>query len=180
MTFNYLRIAAAAGLALVLAGCGGGGGGGSSGAAGSSVVSSGVITGFGSIHVNGVHFETTDAEFLVDDAPGGQDDLAVGDVVQIRGRVNDDGRTGTATTVSSQDAVDGRITALDVLAGTLTVAGQSVQTDADTSFDASIPGSSLAGLIVGDAVEVAFRVQTMRQEWTGVERDLSEAGRVSR
>ena len=157
MTFNYLRIAAAAGLALVLAGCGGGGGGGggSGAAAGSSVVSSGVITGFGSIHVNGVHFETTGAEFLVDDAPGGQDDLAVGDVVQIRGRVNDDGRTGTATTVSSQDAVDGRITALDVLAGTLTVAGQSVQTDADTSFDASIPGSSLAGLIVGDAVEVA-------------------------
>ena len=156
MTPNCLGFSAAAVLALVLAGCGGGGGGGGvAPAAGSDVVSSGVITGFGSIHVNGVHFETDGAAFLVDDGPGGQRDLAVGDVVEIRGRVNDDGRTGTATTVTSEDAVEGPVTALDPVAGTLTVAGQSVQTDADTSFDDNIPGASLAGLVVGDFVEVA-------------------------
>ena len=154
MTFHYLRFTAAAGLALVLAGCGGGGGGAAP-AAGSDVVSKGVITGFGSVHVNGVHFETDGAAFLVDDAPGGQADLAVGDVVEIRGQVSDDGRTGTASTVSSQDAVEGTVTALDPLAGTLLVAGQSVRTDADTSFDDSIPGATLTGLVVGDSVEVA-------------------------
>lgn len=153
MRFNYLRFSAAAVLALVLAGCGGGGG--AAPVAGADVVSSGVITGFGSIHVNGVHFETDAATFLVDDGPGGQGDLAVGDVVEIQGRVNDDGRTGTATKVTSQAAVEGPVTALDPVAGTLVVAGQSVQTDGDTSFDDSIPGASLAGLVVGDSVEVA-------------------------
>ncbi len=155
MTFRDLRFSAATALLFVLAACGGGGGGAAAPAAGSDVVSSGVITGFGSIHVNGVHFETDSAEFLVDDGPGRQGDLAVGDVVQIRGRVNDDGRSGTATTVISQDAVEGPVTALDPVAGTLLVAGQSVRTDADTSFDDNIPGSSLAGLVVGDHVEVA-------------------------
>ena len=155
MKIKYLRLSVGVALGFLLAGCGGGGGGSAAPAAGSSVVSTGVITGFGSIHVNGVHFETTGAAFTVDDAPGGQDDLAVGDVVKIRGRVNDDGRTGTATEVIGDDAVEGPVTALDLLAGTLVVAGQSVITDADTSFDDSIPGSSLAGLVVGDRVEVA-------------------------
>ena len=155
MKIKYLGFSAAAALAVFLTGCGGGGGGSGATASGSSVVSTGVITGFGSVYVNGVRFETTRAVFLVDDAPGSQDDLAVGDVVKIRGRVNDDGRTGTATEVIGDDAVEGPVTALNLLAGTLVVAGQSVVTDADTSFDDNIPGSSLAGLVIGDFVEVA-------------------------
>jgi hypothetical protein len=47
------------------------------------------------------------------------------------------------------------VTAVDATAGTLVVAGQSVRVDADTSFDDNIPGGSLAGLVVGDFVEVA-------------------------
>jgi len=154
MTIRALKLVGVGAVGFFLTGCGGGGGSAAP-AAGSSVVSSGAITGFGSVHVNGIHFETTGASFTVDDAPGGQDDLAVGDVVKIRGRVNDDGRTGTATEVIGDDAVEGPVTALDLLAGTLVVAGQSVITDADTSFDDNIPGSSLAGLVVGDLVEVA-------------------------
>jgi len=119
------------------------------------VVSAGVITGFGSVIVNGVRFDTASASFTVDDNPGGQDDLAVGDVVTIRGRINDDGRTGTATTVVGSDAVEGPVGSIDLAAGTLVVAGQEVITDADTSFDDNIPGASLAGLAVGQFVEVA-------------------------
>lgn len=155
MRISSLRVLASVAMGVLLAACGGGGGGSAAPATGSDVVSSGVITGFGSVHVNGVHFETNGAAFTVDDAPGSQDDLAVGDVVKIRGRVNDDGRTGTATEVIGDDAVEGPVTALDLVAGTLVVAGQSVITDADTSFDDSIPGGSLAGLSVGDFVEVA-------------------------
>ncbi len=155
MKIRYLGLSAAAALAVFLTGCGGGGGGSGATASGSSVVSTGVITGFGSVHVNGVRFETSGAAFTVDDEPGSQDDLSVGDVVKIRGTVDDDGETGTATEVIGDDAAEGPVTALDLLAGTLVVAGQSVITDADTSFDDNIPGASLAGLVIGDFVEVA-------------------------
>lgn len=150
---------AAAGLLLLgvqLAGCGGGGGGRGGAPAGTAaVVSTGVVTGFGSVYVNGVRFDTTGASFTVDDSPGSQGDLAVGDVVTVRGRINDDGRSGTATSVAGQDAVEGPVTAIDAVGGTLVVAGQTVLVDADTSFDDNIPGASLAGLVAGDFVEVA-------------------------
>jgi len=152
---KFRDLCLAAGLAVALAGCGGGGGGGGGAAGASDVVSTGVITGFGSVIVNGVRFDTRGASFTVDDSPGGQDDLAVGDVVSIRGRVNDDGRTGSASQVVGDDAVEGPVTALDAVAGTLVVAGQPVIVDAETSFDDNIPGASLAGLVVGDFVEVA-------------------------
>ena len=45
---------AAALCALLVAGCGGGGGGSAAPATGSAVVSTGVVTGFGSVYVNGV------------------------------------------------------------------------------------------------------------------------------
>jgi Domain of unknown function (DUF5666) len=156
MQFSKLTLSAGILLALQVAGCGGGGGGGAAAPAGAAdVVSSGVITGFGSVYVNGVRYDTRGASFTIDDSPGGQDDLAVGDVVTIRGRVNDDGRNGTATQVIGEDAVEGPVTAVDAVAGTLVVAGQSVLVDADTSFDDNIPGATLAGLLVGDFVEVA-------------------------
>jgi hypothetical protein len=46
------------------------------------------------------------------------------------------------------------VQAIDLGAGTLTVSGQVVTTDAETLFDDSIPTRSLAGLAVGDVVEV--------------------------
>ncbi len=53
---------AALAVALVVAGCGGGGGGSSSGTvAPTASVYSGPITGFGSVIVNGVRFETNNA-----------------------------------------------------------------------------------------------------------------------
>jgi hypothetical protein len=105
--------------------------------------------------VNGVRFDTSGAEFSVDDSPASQDDLAVGDVVTIRGRMNDDGRTGRADSVAGSDAVEGPVNSIDLAAGTLVVAGQLVITSADTSYDDNIPGASLAGLAIGNYVEVA-------------------------
>lgn len=155
MKYKGLAMAGLVLTAWQLAGCGGGGGGGSPAPAGAAVVSTGVVTGFGSVYVNGVRFDTSSASFTVDDSPGSQADLAVGDVVTVRGRVNDDGRSGTATSVAGEDAVEGPVTAVDAVAGTLVVAGQTVLVDADTSLDDNIPGASLAGLAAGDFVEVA-------------------------
>jgi hypothetical protein len=119
------------------------------------VVSKGTISGFGSVVVNGVRYNTDAAAFDIDGSDGVQSDLAVGDVVTIRGTVNDDGTSPTASSVTFDDAVEGPIQVIDAGGGTITVLGQLVRIDADTSFDDSISPASLDGLDVTDIVEVS-------------------------
>lgn len=119
------------------------------------VVSKGTISGFGSVIVNGVRYDTNAAAFDIDGSDGIQADLAVGDVVTIRGTVNDDGTSPTATVVTFDDAVEGPIEAIDLGTNTITVLGQLVRIDADTSFDDSISPTSIDGLNVTDIVEVS-------------------------
>ena len=77
------------GLAGVLTGCGGGGGGGgdaalSSGTVTATGVSSGAITGFGSVFVNGVKFNTDSAEvFRGDDQLNDVRELSIGMLVRV-------------------------------------------------------------------------------------------------
>ncbi len=125
-----------------------------------TVFSHGTITGFGSVIVNGVRFDTSSAMITVDGNPGTEADLEVGQVVTVRGTLEDGVTTGSANSVDFDDVVEGPITAIDAMAGTLTVLGQFVLVDdANTSFDDSINPASLAGLIVGDIVEVTgFRL----------------------
>ncbi|MBM4221940.1 MAG: hypothetical protein FJ170_08340, partial [Gammaproteobacteria bacterium] len=139
---------------LAAAGCGGGGGGVSAGIDRLGVTT-GSINGFGSIIVNGVRYNTTGASFTVDDNPGGQDDLAVGQVVTIEWESSDNGTTFRARTVMYDDAVEGRITAISLVAGTFDVLGQTVRVDAGTSFDSTISPGALSSLAVNDIVEVS-------------------------
>jgi hypothetical protein len=146
--------------AAIVMSCGGGGGGGVAGGGGTEPgidrlgVASGVVSGFGSIFVNGVEFDTDSAEFEVDDdsVSSGQDDLNVGDTVIVT--FDPDVAGNVAQTVFSDDAVEGPVDSIDLAGGQLVVAGQTVLVDAATSFDDSIPTASLAGLTVGDFVEV--------------------------
>lgn len=156
------RIGTIMGLAAFLAtACGGGSetvagidAGGTPNPVATNVVSSGTITGFGSIVVNDVHYDTGSAEIVADGAVVTQDALAVGDVVIVQGTLSDDGATGTASNVTFDDAVEGPISAIDLAVSTLTVLGQLVHVDGDTSFDNRISPASLEGLTVGDIVEV--------------------------
>ena len=75
-------IALVAGLGL--GACGGGGGG--STAAGGKNVTVGVVTGFGSVYVNGCEYETDSASISVDGQSATEDDLSVGDVVEVTAR----------------------------------------------------------------------------------------------
>ena len=89
-------------VAVALAGCGSSGGGGVSTASNSSIT--GVITGFGSVYVNGVEFDTTSASYSVDGVAGSSDyDLDVGMRVNLEGTVNSDGITGKAASISYTD-----------------------------------------------------------------------------
>ena len=156
------RIGTTLGLAALVAACGGGSetvagidAGGTPDPVATNVVSSGAITGFGSIVVNGVHYDTSDAEIVVDGTVASQSALAVGDVVVVQGTLADDGTSGDASTVTFDDVVEGPVSAVDVAGSTVTVLGQLVHVDADTSFDDSISPASLEGLAVGDIVEIS-------------------------
>jgi hypothetical protein len=167
-------MAAAALAALGMAACGGGGGGGSSspppgggnpppgggnpppsGGIDGVGIAVGAITGFGSIFVNGVEFETTSAEIRIEDSPGTESELEIGDIVEVRGTVNDDGVTGKAEVVSFNDSVEGPVSSVDLAAGTLVVMGQTVRVTGSTVFDNSFSIPSLAGIQPGDVVEVS-------------------------
>ena len=163
---------------MATAACGGGGGGGSSatatpppnqdpppaddpppatGGIDRGGVAVGPIDGFGSVIVNGIRFDTSDTQFSIDDGVGGQDDLSVGQVVIVRGSIDDDGLNGTADSVEYDDAVEGPIDAgsIDLAAGTFSVLGQRVRVTTTTVFDDSIQPQSLDGLAEGDVVEIS-------------------------
>ena len=117
-------------------------GGDMAGIGGSGFISTGTITGFGSVYVNGVRFETDQARFEVEgrlDAT--ESDLRVGMVVQVQGSVNADGSTGTASFIRYADDLQGPVTAIDEVTTDpdirrLTVLGQTVVISAaDTSYD---------------------------------------------
>ena len=116
---RVIIVAAALVLSVLIVACGGGGGGGGSlagGGIGGTGVTSGTITGFGSVFVNGIEFETEGAARDVDgkiDISNGSDDdavLGIGMVVTIIGTVNDDGVTGTADSIVYDDVVEGPVT----------------------------------------------------------------------
>ena len=113
MNSRLIKNALPAAIALAISACGG-----SAvvpvltGIGGSGFVATGTITGFGSVFVNGVEFETSNSLFDIDGSSGSQSDLAVGMVVQVSGSVNDDGVTGTATEIRFDDQLQGPVSNL--------------------------------------------------------------------
>lgn len=160
---------------LALSACGGGGGGSGGGtaadpvpggttnpppAATTDLLTVGAITGFGSIFVNGIKFETGSASVTLDGASASESDLSIGQVVAVLGAVNDDGITGDASQIIFDDNVEGPISAIDAVAGVLVVLGQTVIVDSSTTFDDRISPPGLDGLLVGDVVEVSGFVRS--------------------
>lgn len=101
-------------VALAVVSCGGGtqlAGGG----IGGTGITSGTVTGFGSIFVNGVEFATNGATRVVDESTSisnGADDSSVlgqGMVVTVSGTVNVDGKSGIARLVSYDEVVEGPV-----------------------------------------------------------------------
>ncbi len=108
-------------LSVLIVACGGGGGGSvAGGGIGGTGITSGSVTGFGSVFVNGIEFETDGASRTVDDetdiSDGTDDDtvLGIGMVVTIIGTVNADGVTGTADSIEYDNEVEGPVAAAPV------------------------------------------------------------------
>lgn len=118
---------------------------------------SGVITGFGSVFVNGVEYETTNTSVSVEGASSSEDQLAVGMVVTLDGSVNSDGTTGTASHIDFSDELQGIVLGNTIaIDGKLNVMGQTVIVDGATIFESKITGIlTPADIAQGNIVEVS-------------------------
>ena len=150
-------------LSLILAACGGGGGSEKSmdnsnmgtntpSSVTSGEIAQGMVTGFGSVIVNGVHYDVKGAEILVDGESLVESDLEVGQIVRITGTVNSDGIHGKATKLESEAQLVGPITGIDLAAGTLIALDQTILITADTFFDDEL---SLELLTIGQVIKVS-------------------------
>ena len=115
----------------------------------------GPITGFGSIFVNGVEYATSGAQIMIDGQAGTETQLHAGQVVTIKGSVNPDGATGTATAVVFSGEAQGPATRIDLTANSFAVLGQTVRITGSTLFDDAIQPADLTGLQAGAFVEVS-------------------------
>ena len=139
-----------------LVSCGSDSDGTTSADATSASSTSGVITGFGSVYINGVEYETDSASITIDGSQSAETDLGVGDVCALQGSVNADGVTGTATAVTCTDELEGYVLDVSSLTngiGTMNVMGQTVTITADTVFDSDTT-ASIDLIVPNDIVEV--------------------------
>jgi len=154
--FIFRKSLLAASIALLTA-CGGSG---SSEPTAADSTTSGVITGFGSIYINGVKYETGTASINIDGALLPESELSVGDVCVIEGSVDADGTTGTAVTVACADELEGYVMDVSGLdsttgVGSIVVMGQTVMVNLDTVFEGDETNVlSINDLSVDDIVEV--------------------------
>jgi Domain of unknown function (DUF5666) len=130
-------------LALALAACGGGGGGSDAsggsggGTSGPSGTSSGAITAFGSVFVNGHEFGTASAQVMDDDTgdtSGRVSDLEVGQVVDVDPASSSTSAAPVAQWLHVHPLARGYVDAADSTANTIGVMGQTVSLDSGTLF----------------------------------------------
>jgi hypothetical protein len=143
---------------LVVVACGGSGGDSVAGGGigGTGVTASGAITGFGSVRLNGLVFDTTNAARIVDGEPADDDTaLAVGMVVTVTGTLGSDGVNGTADLIEYDDDVQGPIQEPIVVVDqtkTFSVMGVKVSVNRiSTVFE----NTDYASLLAGDLVEIS-------------------------
>ncbi len=161
MTQRHRQLAAAL-ITIALGACGGGGGGAgapagpstpppAAGPTGTAVTATGVITGFGSIYVNGVRYDTSAAEIeFEDEGRKTEDDLRLG--MRVRIEATREGETRRADRIRFDEDLKGRVTsvtpdAAEPATGRFTVAGQIVTVDGNTVFDDDVTDRSGDGRI---------------------------------
>lgn len=166
MKYRILTVTMLAAMTLLLHACSGGEGG--TGAT-SGDVSRGQITGFGSIFVNGVRFETTNSDITLDGVAGAESDLRLGMIVTVNGTINTDGITGTADSVSVEEAITGLVQNNDGV-NTLTVLNHTVELPSNVRFDgvnditgitAMVDFVEVSGYVTGDGLISATRVELL-------------------
>ncbi len=114
----------------------------------------GIITGFGSVWVNGVEVQY-DAKTQVAEnaAAASSNDLAIGDVVVIEANGSDNGLQ--ARKISVINAVEGQVSAVDKTSGKLTVLGQTVSITPKTITNDKLNTQSVMQFQPNDQIKVS-------------------------
>lgn len=149
---------------ILMVSCGGGteGTGDGSSTINSKVISIGSITNDdsdqNSVVVNGVEYDTSNAEVTIDDQSASADQLALGQVVVVSGTVDESGVTGTANTIIYNTTVFGPINEINDADKTVHILGQTIHINEETVY-AGIHASSLGDIETGDHLRVTgFRL----------------------
>lgn len=172
--FARTALAAAALGTLLLTACGGGGGSDSTSA--QSYVT-GSISGFGSVIVNGVHYEETGSRVEDEDGHGHDDsDLKLGMVVEIEaGAVSDSGgvKTAKAASFTFSSLVRGPVESVG--SDSLVVLGQTVHVTPSTVFEESLAGGmGAAALLTGAVVKVYGLLDATAGTYTATRIELED------
>jgi hypothetical protein len=143
----------------------------------------GPIEGFGSVIVNGVHYDTGKADILIDGLPADEAELALGDFIHIEASRSAEG-SWQAARILAETAVEGPIGAIDRANQTITVLNHRIHIADDTLWDEM--GMDIDALEKGDWVSVkganAFdgTVQATRIEQPlQIHRKIVVSGRVT-
>ena len=140
----------------LLISCGSGGGGMTAGGGigGTGIISSGTISAFGSIFVNGTEFDTSNAEIIVNGVERSVDDLDIGRVVTVEGTLNGSDSDAVADRVFYTDNVKGPVEDVSVIDDTtkeIVVLGQIVFVNVITKFKET----TFDSIAIDDVVEVS-------------------------
>ncbi|MES1939135.1 hypothetical protein T5B8_02760 [Salinisphaera sp. T5B8] len=141
---------------LTVAGCGSDGGNDGGGQQ-AGIEGTGIVSGFGSVYIDGVEFETDAAQIVFVGEPVTESRLSPGDLVTVVGTVDAAGQA-RATRIVYERTLDGPIDQIetDGDTGTLVALGQTVEFDSDTVF-VNAPAEELAA---GDLIAVSGFTQT--------------------
>lgn len=148
------------------------------------LMTTGTITGFGSIFVNGVHFQTSKTTFHKNGVVVDQSQLAVGEIARVKGSKDSSGN-GDADSVDVDESVVGPIAVIDTTTSLLTVLGQMVKINSGTSFSKDIKPADITGLKVADVIRVSGLIDSSgnivatRIELNGSGTPLQVVGTVS-
>jgi hypothetical protein len=166
--------------------CGGTGGNQvADGGIGGTGITQGRVTNFGSIFVNGIEFNTDNANFIVNDLEATQSDLAIGMVVSINGDSDASNATGNAVYITYDSLIEGVVTGNNITnTGALEVMNQTVSVNDDTVYVNRIDNTPLENLPLNSEVEIsgftngsgtilATRIEVTSLAWSGGKLEIS-------
>jgi hypothetical protein len=177
--------------ALALAACGGGGGDAGGSTIASNTFSSGAITGFGSVIVNGVRYDDSLASVSNEDgeddsASHSKDDLKLGMMVSVTGNSDKDANTGSANAISFGSQLKGPVqtitasitsgtgTATVTTGGSLVILGQTVIVGTNTVFDPLSLPNGFASIQLKDVLEVHGHLDAVANTLTATRINLED------
>jgi hypothetical protein len=120
---------------------------------GSPVYAQGPIEGFGSIVVNGQHYEVSAASIRVNGEVATEDDLELGQIVAVQARIDPNGAR-VADTVDFEANIRGPVQSVDAASGTMQALEQQISIGAETTI-VTDSGGGIDTLTIGDYVEVS-------------------------